>query len=102
MKEVRAGEILYDTPYMWNLKRNDINELKKQKETHRLREQTFGCLHTLLYLKSQGIHGILVILFTHGILFNIMWQPGWEGSLGENVYVLLSPFAVHLILSQHC
>ena len=24
--------------YMWNLKRNDTNELTKQKETHRLRE----------------------------------------------------------------
>ena len=31
-----------------------------------------------------------------------MWQPGWEGSLGENgqVNVWLSPFAVHLKLSQ--
>ena len=28
--------ISYDTPYMWNLKRNDTNELTKQKETHRL------------------------------------------------------------------
>ena len=28
-------EILYDIPYMWNLKRNDTNELTKQKETHR-------------------------------------------------------------------
>ena len=31
-------EILYDIPYMWNLKRNDTNELTKQKETHRLRK----------------------------------------------------------------
>ena len=30
-------------PYMWTLKRNDTNELTKQKETHRLREQTYGC-----------------------------------------------------------
>ena len=31
-----------------------------------------------------------------------MWQPGWEGRLGENgqVNVWLSPFAVHLKLSQ--
>ena len=27
---------------MWNLKRNDTNELAKQKETHRLRNQTYG------------------------------------------------------------
>ena len=28
---------------MWNLKRNDRNELIKQKETHRLREGIYGC-----------------------------------------------------------
>ena len=28
---------------MWNLKRNDTNELTKQKETHRLRKRTYGC-----------------------------------------------------------
>ena len=22
-----------------------------------------------------------------GTLLNLMWQPGWEGSLGENVYM---------------
>ena len=25
-------------PFMWNLKRNDTNELTKEKETHRLRK----------------------------------------------------------------
>ena len=34
----RKGEILYDIPYTWDLKRNDTNELTKQKETHRLRK----------------------------------------------------------------
>ena len=33
----------HDIPYMWNLKRNDTNELTKQKETHRLRKPTHGC-----------------------------------------------------------
>ena len=42
-KSDRGGEISYDIPYMWNLKRNDTIELTKQKETHRLREQTYGC-----------------------------------------------------------
>ena len=40
-KSDREGEILYDIPYMWNLKKkkNDTNDLlTKQKETHRLRE----------------------------------------------------------------
>ena len=33
-------ETLYDITYVWNLKRDDINELidKKKKQTHRLRE----------------------------------------------------------------
>ena len=25
----------------------------------------------------------------HGNLFNVMWQPGWEGSLGENGYLCM-------------
>ena len=34
------GEISYDIPYMWNPKKNDTNELTKQKQTHTLRERT--------------------------------------------------------------
>ena len=57
------GEISYETPYMWNLKRSDINELTKQKQIHRFGEQTYGYqgegivqefgmdTYTLLYLK---------------------------------------------------
>ena len=61
------GEISYDIPYTWNLKRNDTNELTKRKGTRRLREQTYGCwreccgeatvrefgmdMYTLLYFK---------------------------------------------------
>ena len=33
-------------PYMWILKKkkkNDTNELTKQKEAHRLKEQIYGC-----------------------------------------------------------
>ena len=37
------GKILYDIPYMWNLRRNDTNELTAQKQTHRLREEAYGC-----------------------------------------------------------
>ena len=42
-KSDREGEISFGISYMWNLKRNDKNELTKQKETHRLRKQTHGC-----------------------------------------------------------
>ena len=31
LNEVREGEISCDITYMWNLRRNDINELTKQK-----------------------------------------------------------------------
>ena len=31
-KSDREGEISYDTPYMWNLKRNDTNELPYKPE----------------------------------------------------------------------
>ena len=63
-------EILYDILYMYNLRRNEKNELTKKKETQRLRELTYGCwrvgskdwreeiawefemgMYTLLYLK---------------------------------------------------
>ena len=37
------GEILCNILHMWNLKRNDTSELTKQKESHRLRNQTYGC-----------------------------------------------------------
>ena len=41
VKTGKEGEIAYAIPYMWNLKRNDTNELNYK--THRLREWTYGC-----------------------------------------------------------
>ena len=38
LSEVREGQPSYDLTYMWNLKRNDTNEHREQKQTHRLRE----------------------------------------------------------------
>ena len=57
--------------------------LTKQKETHRSREQTLGCLYTLLGLKWATNKDLLP---STGLLFT-MWQPGWEGSLGEKGYM---------------
>ena len=57
---------------MWNLKRNDIKELTKQKRTHRFGKQThssegeeivrdFGkVMYTLLYLKMDNQQGPIV------------------------------------------
>ena len=52
-------------------------------------------VYTLLYLKWTTNKDLV---YTHGTLLNITWQPGWEGSLGQNGY--MSPFAVHLKLSD--
>ena len=41
MKSDREGEVSYGIPDVWNLKRNDTNEVTK--ETHRLREGIYGC-----------------------------------------------------------
>ena len=38
VKSEKEKYMNHDIPYMWNLKRNDTNELTKQKETHRLRK----------------------------------------------------------------
>ena len=38
IKTLKKGGISYAIPYMWNLKRNDKNEVTKQGETHRLRK----------------------------------------------------------------
>ena len=79
-----------------------LNLFTKQKETHRLREQTYGFLgegwgerivrefgmdmYTLPYLKwiTTGTYYI-----AQGTLLNVIWQPGWKGSLGENEYMYM-------------
>ena len=39
----RERQILYDTTYMWNLKKMiQMNLFTKQKQTHRHRKQTYG------------------------------------------------------------
>ena len=91
-----------------------MNLLTKQKETHRLRKRTHGCqgegivkdfgkvMYKLLYLKWIANKNLCI---PHGTLLNVMCQPGWEAGLrGEWIqgYVWLSPFVIHLKLSQHC
>ena len=40
-------------------------------------------MYTLLYFKW------VIYCIAQGTLFNVMWQAGWEGSLGENGYVYI-------------
>ena len=59
-------------------------------------------MYILLYLKRITNKDLLLI-YTHGTLLNVMWQPGREfGGAWIHGYVWLSPFAVYLKLSQHC
>ena len=97
MKEARVGEISYDISYMCNIKRNDTNELTKQKETQRLREQTYGCQGdgtvskfatdrcTLLYLKWITNKDLLYRIRNSARCYVAAWKGGEFG--GEWVYV---------------
>ena len=41
-------------------------------------------MYTLLYLKRTTNKGLL---YSTGDIVNVMWQPGWEGSLEENGHI---------------
>ena len=92
-------------------KRNDINELSKQKETHRLREWTYGCqgegivrefvVYTLLYLKWITNKDILYSTWNSVQCYVAAWMGGEFGGGWIHVYEWLSPFTVHLKPSQH-
>ena len=77
----------------------------KQKQTHRLREQTYGCqgweweegmvrglgmvMYTLLYLK--WIANKVLLHSTRKPAQSSMWQPGWEGNLGRmDTYICMT------------
>ena len=58
---------------------------------------------TQLYFKWITNRDLVYI--AQGTLLNFMWQPEWEGGLGENGYMYIhmaESFAVHLKPSQHC
>ena len=60
-------------------------------------------MYTLLHLK--WITNNVFCSVARATLLSVLWQPGWEASLGVNRHVhiqRLSPFAVHLKLPQHC
>ena len=100
---------------MWNLKRNNTNELykvTKQKETHR--EQIYGFwgegivrefwmdMYTVLYLKCITNKDLLYSTWNSGQYYVTVQMEG--GFRGEwiHVYVWLNPFIIHLKLSQRC
>ena len=78
----RRRKNIVQHPLYVESKRNDTNELTKQKETRRLREQTYSCLYTLLYLKWVTNKDLLTVKHTE--LYSMLCGHRWEGSLGEN------------------
>ena len=98
---------------MWNLKRKDTNELTKQKETHKLREQGLGGrmggrdswgvwmdMYTLLYLKWITNKDLLYSTWNSAQGCVAAGMGGEFGGEWIHVYVWLSPFTFDLKLSQ--
>ena len=106
----KSEKILYDIPYMWNLKRNDTNELKKQRLTDLLnlrllgeRDGEFGInIYTLLYLKWITNKDLLNSTWNSAQCCVAAWMGGEFGGEWIHVYVWLNPFTVDLKLSQYC
>ena len=98
----------------WDLKRNDTNELTYKTERLRLRDWTYGCWrerwgewivrqfgmdrYTLLYVK--WITNNYLLYSTQ--CYVAAWRGRGFGGEWIHVYIWLSPFTVHLKLSQHC
>ena len=114
-KSYRKGEISYDIPYILNLKRNDTDELTKQKETHRLRKQANGCweerivkdfgkvMYTLLYLKSITNQNLLHELCSK-LHVSLDVKEGW-GRIDRYMYMygwvpLLYTWDYHNVVNQ--
>ena len=94
-----------------------MNLFTKHKQIHRLREQTYGCqgegwaegmvrefgmdLYTLLCLKWIVNKDLLDSTWNSAQCYVVAWMGGEFTEEWVYVYVWLSPFAVHLKLSQH-
>ena len=99
---------------MWNLKRNDINELTYKIKRLTDRERTHGCqgegiiqdfgkgMYTLLYLKWITNKNLLYSTWNSAQCYAPAWIGGGFGGKWIHVYAWLSPFTVHLKLQQYC
>ena len=66
-----------------------------------VREYEMG-MYTLLYLKWKTDKDLLYSTWNSAQFYVAAWMAGEAGEEWMYVYVWLSPFAVHLKLSQHC
>ena len=61
-----------------NLRRAAFSPLKKKTKN------CFALFYRVGYTKEEDY---VLYCTAQGTLLNAMWQPGWEGSLGENGYM---------------
>ena len=99
---------------MWNLKRNDINELTYKIKRLTDRKRTHGCqgegiiqdfgkgMYTLLYLKWITNKNLLYSTWNSAQCYAPAWIGGGFGGEWIHVYAWLSPYVVHWELTQHC
>ena len=100
---------------MWNLERNDTNELtyktEKDSQTSKMNlglsgegtVRDFGkVMYTLLYLKQITNKDLLYSTWNSAHCYVPAWMGRGFGGEWKQVYVWLSPSAVHLKIPQHC
>ena len=81
-----------------------LQSLSKSPQTREGRVKDFGkVMYTLLYL-NWVTKKKKTFCTAHGTLLNVVttWMRGGFGGEWIHVFVWLSPFTVHLKLSQHC
>ena len=95
-----------------------MNLSTKQEQTHRLGEQIYSYqgrkvgwrtdwefgmdMYTLLYLTWITNKDLLSSTWSSVQCYVASWMEGQCGGERTHVYIWLSPFPVHLKLSQHC
>ena len=91
-----------------------MNLFTKQKDTHRLRKQTYGCgeegivrefgkvMYILLCSKWITNKDLLYSTWNSAQRYVPAWMGGGLGGKWTQVHVRLSPLAAHLKLPQHC
>ena len=75
------GDISYNVLYMWNLKRNDTDELTYRTEIHRLRERTYGCRREgweegIVTEFEMNIYKLLKWVTNKDLLYS-KWKSSW-------------------------
>ena len=101
-------------------KKKEKNSFTKQKQIHRLREQTYGCqewegrmrtrtvresgmdMCTVLYLKWISNKVLLYSTGNSAHCYVAAWMGGGIWARMDTYVSMADPFAVHLKLLQHC